>query len=350
MSSTYPIVKLDATTVKEILPTFINKGIFSNYEDLPERADLLSKHKQEIGVPLLTKEQEREYLSEVGEYKTDDYIVRDYGNYLIAFSFNAYQGNIRDGLKRVRLNQLGHKVALLILSEVYIQRKMVGLVIPKQKIIEYLGYSTRNKSIYADVSDIMFSLRWLDFKIIEYKTKIKIKEDRKTTGNFIYTMMEDSKSYTVWVNPIFVGSIVCVLANDGTELPGDAFKRGYFSYPTSLLPSSRNYSQGTYLLTNFILAEKGNSKLNTSDYKVIAYKIPKYIEVMKLNHSRDDKNYQAFLNALEETQIIDRVDPDISTLKTLKTSRIQNQVVHLYIKKNIKLLDSEIKSSLLVTK
>jgi len=98
------------------------------------------------------------------------------------------------------------------------------------------------------------------------------------------------------------------------------------------------------------MAEKGNSKLNTGDHKVIAYRIPKFIEVMKLSYTRDDKNFQAFLNALEEAQIIDRVEPDISTLKNLKTSRIQDQVVHLYVKKDIDLLDSEIKSIHLVTK
>ena len=48
MNSTYPIVKIDRTTITEILPIFINKGIFSNYDDLPERADLLNKHKENL--------------------------------------------------------------------------------------------------------------------------------------------------------------------------------------------------------------------------------------------------------------------------------------------------------------
>ena len=74
------------------------------------------------------------------------------------------------------------------------------------------------------------------------------------------------------------------------------------------------------------------------------------MDIMKLNYSREDKNYQAFLNALEEVQLIDQVDPDISTLKNIKTSRLQNQVVHLYVKKDVGVLDSEIKSNLLVTK
>jgi hypothetical protein len=47
MNSTYPIVKIDRTTVTEILPIFINKEIFSNYDDLPERADLLEKLKDD---------------------------------------------------------------------------------------------------------------------------------------------------------------------------------------------------------------------------------------------------------------------------------------------------------------
>jgi len=343
MRSTYPIVKIDRTTITDILPIFINKGIFSNYDDLPERTDLLNKLKDDLSIEALTFEQEREQLSQIGEYKTDDYVVRDYGSYLIAFTLNAYQGNLNDDLRRVRLNQRGHKIAIMILSEVYSQRKWEGLVIPKQKIVECLGYTSHDKHIYRDISDVMYSLRWLDYKIIEYKTKVKIREDKKTTGNFIYNLSEDSRSFTLWVNPLFVGSVAYVLSCDKSTLPNEAFKRGYFSYPTSLLPLSKNYSQGAYLLTNFLMTEKGNSKLNIKDYKVIAYKIPKYMEVMKLNYRRADKNYRAYLRGLEEIQIIDRVDPDISTLKRLKPSKIKDQVVRIYVKKETDQLDDEIK-------
>jgi hypothetical protein len=98
------------------------------------------------------------------------------------------------------------------------------------------------------------------------------------------------------------------------------------------------------------MAEKGNAKLNTKEYKVVAFKIPKFIEVMKLNYNRDDRNYQAFLSSLEEIQIIDRVEPDISTLKNLKVSMTSDQVVRVFVKRDIKLLDDEIKSIHLVTK
>jgi len=328
MSSIYPIVKIDATVVKEVLPIFINKGIFSNYDDLPERADLLKQYQEQLGTQLLTKEQVRECLSQVGEYKTNNYVVRDYGNYLIAFSLNAYQGNLNDDLQRVRLNKLGHKIAMIILSEVYNQRKWEELVISKQAIVEYLGYSTSDKYIYHDISDVMFSLRWLDYQIIEYKNTVSVQKRSNTTGIFIYNLIEDSKSYKLWVNSFFVGSVAYVLTQDKKSMPAGVLKSGYFSYPTTLLPLSKDYSQGAYLLTNFLMAELGNSKLKTSTHKVIAQKVTKLMEIMKLNYSRDDRNTQAFINALEETQIIDRVVPDISTLRDLKTSKIQNQVVH----------------------
>ena len=124
-----------------------------------------------------------------------------------SFTLNAYQGNLKDDLQRVRLNKLGHKIAMIILSEVYHQKKWEGLVIPKQRIMEYLGYTSVNKYIYGHISEVIFSLRWLDYKIIEYNTKIKVREDRKTTGNFIYNLIEDPKSYTLWVNKLFVGSV-----------------------------------------------------------------------------------------------------------------------------------------------
>jgi len=244
MNLTFPVVKIDRTTITEILPIFINKGIFSNYDGLPERADLLNKYREELNVSELTKEQERECLSKVGEYKTNKYVVRDYGSYLIAFSLNAYNGNLSDDLQRVRLNKLGHKIAVLILSEVYNQGKWTDLEIPKQKIVEYLGYTSNDRHIYRDISDLMFSLRWLDYQIIEYKNNVKVQKKSSTTGNFIYNLMEDSKSYTLCINKFFVGSVAYVLNNGRNKIPANAFSRGYFDYPTALLPLAKDYSQG----------------------------------------------------------------------------------------------------------
>jgi len=263
MNSTFPIVKIDRTTITELLPVFINKGIFSNYEDLPERADLLDQLKLDLNTSKLSLEQERELLSQVGEYRADEFVVRDYGNYLISFALNASKGNLNDDLGRVKLNKLGHKIAIVILSEVYNQRKWTDLEIPKQRIIEYLGLSSANKYIYGDIDDIIFSLRWLEYQIIEFKNKNSAQHKNIKTGNFIYNLDADTKRYVLDINKKFVGSIVYVLSKDKSTLPRNAFKRIYFDYPTALLPLAKDYSQGAYLLSTFLLAELGNSKLNT---------------------------------------------------------------------------------------
>ncbi len=98
------------------------------------------------------------------------------------------------------------------------------------------------------------------------------------------------------------------------------------------------------------MAERGNNKLNTIEHKIIAYKIPKYMQVMKLNYARSDKNYQAFLRDLGNCKVIDRIDPGLSTLEQIKPPKIKDQVVRVYVKKNIKQLDEKIKSIHLVTK
>lgn len=351
MNSTFPIVKIDRTTITELLPVFINKGIFAKYDGLPERADLLDQLKLDLGITELTAGQEREYLAQIGEYRTDDFVVRDYGNYLIKFTLSKYNGSLKDDLQRVRLNKLGHRVAMVILSEVYHQRKWADLEIPKERILEYLGYSSASKQVYGDIKDILFSLRWLEYELIEFTSTSSTTPRIIKTGNFIYNLEINPKSYILDLNKKFVGTIVYVLTRDKSTLPENAFeKRPYIDYPTTLLPLSKDYSQGAYLLATFLMTQLGNSKLNTSTHKVIAQRVSTLMEVMKLNYSRDDRNTQAFLSALEETQVIDRVVPDISTLRNLKTSRIQDQVVHLYVKKDIKQLDSEIKSNLLVTK
>ncbi len=66
--------------------------------------------------------------------------------------------DLEKALERIRLYKLAHKVALIILSEAYIQRKYEELEITKEKIINYLGLDANDKYIYQDLSDVMFSL------------------------------------------------------------------------------------------------------------------------------------------------------------------------------------------------
>jgi len=60
MNTTFPIVKIDRTTAQEWLPMLMNRGIFTRYQKLINKEDILNKAKGEMGVESLTPDQERE--------------------------------------------------------------------------------------------------------------------------------------------------------------------------------------------------------------------------------------------------------------------------------------------------
>ena len=291
----YPIVMIDRTTSQEILPMFMHRGLFSNYNSLPELNDLLENARIALGVDQLSKQQEREILSEAGEYRSDNYVFKDSGSYVIAFSAKLYLDYLSDletkmqkqqssstnneeevekALKRIRLYKLAHKVALIILSEAYIQRKFEEVEITKERILEYLGLDTSDKYIYSDIDDVVFSLRWLNYQIFEYKTKNPLSKNSKSVGNFIYNINEDAKTYKFWINKVFVGCVQHLITDerhDKNDRP-QLFERGYIRYPTSLLPLTRDYTSNAYMLLHFLVTDFGNSKLRDGNCKVVAYK------------------------------------------------------------------------------
>ena len=228
-----------------ILPDVNASGSFSNYNDIPKKEDILEEEKKKLGTDSLTLAQERAALSSVGKYRSKSYVIRDYGNYVIAFSAKLYLENlekteqelkdevlmeeygeerIQEALKKINTYKMAHRIALFILGQVYLQKKNEELVISKQQLVEALGYSTNEKHIYAYVKDAIHSLRWLNYAIYKYNTKQKLSEESKTTGNFIYNLKETSTEYTLWVNPLFVGCAIN-MAMDGDKLSEDEKKR-----------------------------------------------------------------------------------------------------------------------------
>jgi len=369
LNSSYPIVKIDRTTIAEILPIFMNKGIFTNYNALPEKAGLIKNECQRLEVDKLTAEQKRELLSNVERYKSNNYVVRDYGNYAIGFSAKMYidyleetetsiedellrneytEEKINSALDKIKLYKLAHKLAMIILSEAYQQRRLEGVYITKQKILDYLGYSTSEKHIYEDISDAIFSLTWLTYQIFEYRTKVKVHKDAKTFGNFIYNTREDSKSFTLSINHLFFGCVEHLLEDQKYSRAErkKLFARGYISYPTALLPAARNYSQAPYLLSHYLISEKGNHHLNGEGYKVIAFRVSRFMEVMNIKHSRAANRKSAFLNELEEVDIIEKTNPTIDELRQLKPSKLEDQMLHISVNSSAKSLDKKIKSAL----
>lgn len=346
----FPIVKIDRTTAQEMLPIFINKGIFSNYKALPTKEELLTKAKAELCVETLTKEQERSALQSEKMYRTTNYVVRNFGNYEVGFGLsflmnNQSDENLDNALGRVSLYKLGHRLASMILAEVYIQGKTTDLIISKEKILESLGYSSYEKQIYSQIDDVMFSLMTLNYFIHEYRTNVSDKIKSKELGWFIYAVKSDRKNYTLSVNKNFVGCIESVMNND-SEAERD-FSRGYFTYPTSILPASKDYSTAAYLLSNFLIMDSGNAKLNNKKVKIVAYSIRRLLEVMKIEATRKDQANKAFLEALGEVKMINKTSPSIKELSGMKSSRILDQVIHIYLPSEIERLDSVIKSNLL---
>ena len=226
----FPIVKIDRTITHKYLTLFMNKGIFSNYKTLPKKVELLEIAKKDLGVDELTPIQKREILTLAGEYKTQNYVVKDYGNYIIAFSARMFLESLEsaeeelalgisndyhvdEALKRIKLYKLGHKIAFAILSEAYHQRKYDDFVIPKQKLLYYLDYETNEKNIYSDIRTALFSLRWLDYKIFEYKNSVEVKPKSTQIGNFLYDIKEDGNNYTLGINKNFAGGVAYLLTD-----------------------------------------------------------------------------------------------------------------------------------------
>ena len=226
---------------------------------------------------------------------------------------------------------------MIILSEAYRQRKYEELTISKQTILSYLGYNANEKHIYQDIDDAMFSLRWLNYVVYEYKNNAAIKPKSQQTGNFIYNLRQDNKTYTVWINKAFLGCIEQVLRQE-TENLSDAekrlvFSRGYFTYDTKLLAMTKNYSTTAYLLAHFIVLDSGNSKLNNDDYKVVAYKASRFMEEANINHARPTRRKNALIKALEEVDIIERLEPDIEELRKIKPAMFDNIPMRVHLKK-----------------
>ncbi|MFZ1288894.1 MAG: hypothetical protein WAR79_02300 [Melioribacteraceae bacterium] len=334
---------------------FTHRGVFSNYENTPKKDEILQSEKSRLKVDHLTLEQERTVLSKVGKYRSNAYVIRDYGDYVIAFSAKMYIENlmnteqelkeeamyekystekIQAALKKINTYKLAHKLSIIILGAVYQQGKHEELAISKQTLLNLLGYTTADKYIYSDINEAIHSLRWLDYRIYNYNTKLKLRQESTSTGNFIYNLTENKTEYIFWVNPLFVGCAVHMAtdgANLSTEEKKSQFQRGYLNYPLNHLAESRDRSDAAYYLGHYLLTQNGNAKLNNKEYKVITIKYEKLLEESRIEHTRANVKVNKLLNALEEITFIDKIEPSIEELKRRKSSQVELETLHIYI-------------------
>lgn len=372
----YPISKIDRATSQNLLPIMMNKGIFSGYKNLPTYDSIIEKEKDRLSKGELTFQERRSVLSQAKRYIHQGYVMTDYGAYSIGFKAELYteilnkseiefknklkqpsifpedDEAIEKVLKRIRLWKLAHRLSMLILSEAYQQKEYKNLVMTKESILKYLGYSSEDKQIYQDITDALFSLKWCDYIYYDYeftdKKKVPKKETGTATGVFLYNLVEDPKQYTLSINEKFVG---CINMLTGPKIQDkkerkNFFTRGYYSYPTRALPLSKEYSTPAYLLQDFLIRDSGNRHYNEKNHKVVVYKLDKFMQEAGIRNIRLSDAYPELISAFSEVDIITKTEPSISELRKMKPSQGIKTQVKVWIPTPVRKLDSRMKEIL----
>lgn len=365
------IVIIDRDTSQNLLKPFLEKNIFSGYTDLKSREEILKERIKSINKNKLEIEEIRETLSEAKEYEYNGYYVRDYKEYVIGFSANIYIDYLKKAemkfieeasktnkeyekqkmeavLKKLKLYKLAHKLAYAILAEVSLQRKYKDLEIPKIRLIQLLGYNSSEKQIYQDIKEAVFSLRWLEFVVWDYSKISKKAKSRdyaysRTIGSFITKITETDKVFIFDIEKQFVGCLQYIIQND---VENNKNKLNYFRFPLSLLLLTKNYSDSAYFLSQFLIREAGNSMLNTSEHKVISYKIDRYIKEANIRYTHNTKKVNLFIKSLKEIDFIEKTEPKLEEIELLKPKKILDTNLKIFIEKDVKILDTKIKNHL----
>lgn len=356
-----PPAKIDRATSEELLPLFLTKGIFSNFNKIPNIQDLATQEAKKIGRKLTAKEK-RDLEIKTKEYKKDGYVWREFPQYAIGFSYMQFEEyleeierkyqekkreaetkpflfpdmkkEIEEVLKKVRLYKKGQSLAYGILGEVFLQKRFWEVGLTKERAVYYIGKNPRQKEAYQQVKEILNSLRWLSYKIVGRKgAKIK-----GAVGNFVFNIEEKGREYVLDINPKYVGCITHFAEDKKLHTKQERkelFNRGYFNFPTKALAIAGDYSAATEEFRNYILRETGNKHLNTKQHKVISRKIKIYINKAYLRHSRKRRNYQAFIKEVLPTlmrdKFITKLDPPLNKLRTLSPKKAYETNLRLYI-------------------
>ena len=94
----------------------------------------------------------------------------------------------------------------------------------------------------------------------------------------------------------------------------------------------------------------GNSKLREKGLKTIAYKGIRFADEGKIFHSRINRKVSILLSALDEIDIIEKIEPSIEQLSKMKAAEALKTTIHITVKSRIKELNQKIQSNLLGAK
>lgn len=322
----FPIAKVDYTTARELLPMLLGSQPFSTFDAAPDLQAMIAEAEQKMG-RRLSDEERRALAARLEFYRTGDYLVRHFGRYAMGLSLKSPVG-------RVIMHKLGAIVACAVLAEVYFQKRTTEITISKQKLLAYLGYSTREKQAYQDLRETLNALRWLEYKLWFPSDHFQ----EGMVGNFIYNLAETRKQYVLDVNEKFVGCVAHLF--DSTHHTSKErkrlFGRGFFELLTKTLPLSRRYPAHGRALLLYVLREQGNQHHNTLSHKVIVQRIASLVEDAGPRRSRSNASYHPLIQALEllvRDHVIDRIEPGLETLKHLPPREGLRQQIRLYVLK-----------------
>ncbi|MFH0926809.1 MAG: hypothetical protein V1872_14445 [bacterium] len=326
ISSSKQIALIDWTTVHYLLPVFINKNIF------PQQSGTIQDIKN-INSDLIIE---------------NNYLIRKYQGYSIGVPIQIIPDKSLK-IPEIKLYILAHKLTYIILAEVFFQKKFTNLIIPKQRLVELLGYTPKDKQIYQDIKITLNSLNQVDYLFDEYeftKDRIIKTDNPQAVGSFISNFKDDHKLFIFDVNENFVGCIQNFFSKEDRKKTKEEresiFQRGYFKYPLSSLLLMKNYSDSQYLLTQFLLKEKGNNKLKEDGFKVIALKVERYIKESNIQDKRISNSYSRFLSTLENIEIIQKTIPTLDELKKLRPSIGLKTILRIWIVNPVEKLEEEI--------
>jgi hypothetical protein len=142
----------------------------------------------------------------------------------------------------------------------------------------------------------------------------------------------------VSVNQRFIGCVEKMLSG---QIEKDDIKnelsRGYINYPMDYITNSSKYEKIDFDFGNYLISERGNAKLNaklkSSKSKVIAQKCSTLCDAANITSMRPDKKISRLILAIENCDLIEKVTPDIKTLKQKSSGDALETVIHIQVRR-----------------
>ena len=335
------IVKIDYQTVTQMQPIFQHKNIFADLNNLPEKRSIIQNAEIQTGRELTALER-REILQNTGLYKTDTMIVKDYGTHLITLNLGSFVGKADEEIFRIAngfdLYLLASKIFMIILGKAYSDRKWTDLRLSKKEIIEVLGFKSSDKYLYERIKKVFEAFYHCDYVIFESNKKNLLSINAQTMGRFLYNLSFEYHDIVVSVNQLFIGCVANMLSG---QIEKDEIKnelsRGYVNYPMDYITHSNKHEKIDFDFGNYLISETGNAKLNvklkSSKSKVIAQKCSTLCDIANITSMRSDKKISRLILAIENCDLIEKVTPDIKTLKQKSSEDALETVIHIQVRK-----------------